>query len=228
MTAAISGGALFSPIQTVVEKAHGSLQYSFCVPLAAFAFGSIFAIYLNVVPAARNQVDPVHERRDRQRHARKALAGASSGVDMASPRSQFGLSGILARRKKHKTGGPSSEHVERRGGDNGSSSSPAHWMQNEKIEQVGLPTRPRPVRKTAQVRHVNESAQPPSEEATERQKSAKHVLASPSEEDRIHPFTSHRNAGGENTTPGLPPWPDELADGKEREILFGKSISSAL
>jgi hypothetical protein len=227
MTAAISGGALFSPIQTVVAKApHRSLQYSFCVPLAAFAFGSIFAIYLNVVPAARNQVDPVHEHRDRQRHARKALTGASSGFDMASPRHQFGLTGILARRK-HKADGPSSEHVERRGSGNGSSSSPAHWMPNEKIAQLDVPTRPRPVRKMAHVRHVNDSAQPPSEA---RQKSTRNVrvLASPSEEDRIHPFTSHRSAGGGDTTPGLPPWPDEPADGKEREILFGKSISSAL
>lgn len=230
MTAAISGGALFSPIQTVVATAHGSLQYSFCVPLAAFAFGTIFAIYLNVVPAARNQVDPVYERRDRQRNARRVLTNTSSGSDMASPKYQFGLTGILARRKKHRSDEPSSEHVETRGDDSSSSSSPVHWKESEKTEQVGMPTRPGAGRKMDDMLHVKEFARPPSGEKTERRKRAKNI-GGPREEDRIHQFTSYPGAAGESgagAAPDLPPWPDELTDGKEREILFGKSISSAL
>lgn len=236
MTAAISGGALFSPIQTVVAKAHGSLPYSFCVPLAAFAFGTIFAIYLNVIPAARNQVDPVHERRDRQRNTRKVLTNTSISSDMALPKHQFGLPDILARRKKHQSDTPSSEHVERRGDDSSSSSSPAHWKEKQHSEQVGMLTRPSLVRKMEIVSHVNESARLPSEERPERPerpKSAKNV-GSPREEDlvdRIRQLTSHPSAAGESgtgTAPDLPPWPDELADDKESEILFGKSISSAL
>jgi fucose permease len=233
MTAAISGGALFSPIQTVVSEAHSGQpysKYSFCVPLAAFAFGSIFAIYLNVVPAARNQVDPVYERRDRQRNARKALISTSSGSDTASPKTQFGLAGILARRKKHKSEGPSTEHVERRGDDSSSSSSPAHWKENEKVEHVDMPKSPSPVRKIKDVPRTHESARQPSEEKRERPESAKKV-GNYSEEDRIHQFSPHRSTVDESgaiTAPDLAPWPDELADDKECEILFGKSISSAL
>jgi fucose permease len=233
MTAAISGGALFSPIQTVVSEAHSSQaysKYSFCVPLAAFAFGSIFAIYLNAVPAARNQVDPVYERRDRQRNARKALTRTSSGSDVTSPKTQFGLAGILARRRKHKSEGPSTEHVERRGDDSSSSSSPAHWKENEKIEHVAMAKSPSPVRKISKVTRPHDSARQPSEEKSEKPESAKNQ-GSYSEEDRIHQFASHPSTvddSGAITAPDLAPWPDELADDKECEILFGKSISSAL
>ncbi len=58
ITAAISGGAVIPVIQNPVKNSHG-VRYSFCVVTAIFAFGMIFPIYLNLFPAAKNQVDPV-------------------------------------------------------------------------------------------------------------------------------------------------------------------------
>ena len=230
MTAAISGGALFSPIQTVIAGSN-RLQYSFCVPLAAFAFGSIFAIYLNIVPAARNQVDPVYERRDRQRDNRKVLTNTSSASeDAASPKNQFGLAGILARRKQHKPEEPSTQHVERRGNHSSWSSSPKNWREEEKAEPINLPESPSPVRKSHGAPRKHDSARQPGKEKTKTPTSPKDV-GGHSEEDRIRQFASHPSAVDESgaiTLPDLAPWPDEDADDKEREIVFGKSISSAL
>ncbi|KAK2764035.1 hypothetical protein FQN54_009654 [Arachnomyces sp. PD_36] len=67
MTAAVSGGAVFPFVQDPVEYAHG-ISYSFCVLVALFAAGAVFPIYLNLVPAAKRQVDPVHGEHLRRRH----------------------------------------------------------------------------------------------------------------------------------------------------------------
>jgi hypothetical protein len=95
---------------------------------------------------------------------------------------------------------------------------------------VDMPKIPSPVRKINDVPRTHESARQPSEEKRERPESAKKV-GNYSEEDRIHQFSPHRSTVDESgaiTAPDLAPWPDELADDKECEILFGKSISSAL
>jgi fucose permease len=60
MTTAISGGAPFPVIQNSVAALHGS-RYAFCVTVALFSFGAIFPVYLNLVPAAQKQVDPVKD-----------------------------------------------------------------------------------------------------------------------------------------------------------------------
>ena len=39
------------------------LQYSFCIVVAASAFGTIYPVYLILIPAAREQVDPAHSHR---------------------------------------------------------------------------------------------------------------------------------------------------------------------
>ncbi|KAK2745957.1 hypothetical protein FQN55_006029 [Onygenales sp. PD_40] len=57
-TSAISGGSIFPSIQPLVAKRHG-IPFSFIVPLSLFVIGSIFPLYLNLVPAARRQVDPI-------------------------------------------------------------------------------------------------------------------------------------------------------------------------
>ena len=62
LTAAISGGAIFPVIMYPVTSAYG-LRYSFCVVVAASAFGLLFPVYLISVPKARRQVDPVKRRR---------------------------------------------------------------------------------------------------------------------------------------------------------------------
>ena len=103
MTAAISGGAVFPPIQWAAQNA-GGIKYSYCVPLAAGCFGLLFPVYLNLVPAARRQVDPIHEKRA-ARKARLAAARAErsdSTFSTATLSNEFGIRGILARRKKGK------------------------------------------------------------------------------------------------------------------------------
>jgi hypothetical protein len=99
MTAAISGGAAFPPIQWGVSNNRGTL-YSYCVPLAAAVAGMLFPLYLNLVPAAQRQVDPVHERRTGRRGT---TAGPQNSV-MPEPDpsvQKSGLTGILARRKRN-------------------------------------------------------------------------------------------------------------------------------
>ncbi|ETN43067.1 uncharacterized protein HMPREF1541_02225 [Cyphellophora europaea CBS 101466] len=117
MTAAISGGSALPVIQWAAANV-GGIKYSYCVPLAAAAFAMLFPIYLNLVPAAKRQVDPIHERRLAQREKRAAaLQRSDTAVSRAaSVSNQFGIVGIVARHKKHNrsaTDVPSSEHVER-------------------------------------------------------------------------------------------------------------------
>lgn len=117
MTAAISGGAVFPPIQWGVGN-HKGLKYSYCVPLAAAVFGMLFPLYLNTFPAARLQVDPIHERRVNRR-ARRAMRQESASSMQDGSATQFGLAGIIARRRKaklhelHRQQEGSVEHVER-------------------------------------------------------------------------------------------------------------------
>jgi len=98
MTTAISGGALFPVIQNSVIHQRG-IRNTLCVMIAAFAFGTVFPIYLNLVPAAKKQVDPYHElrTRSRRRHTARTMSGAR-GLDPKM--NAFGLGGIMARRKK--------------------------------------------------------------------------------------------------------------------------------
>jgi hypothetical protein len=59
ITAAASGGGVFQFVMYAVQQvSHKTVQYSFCVITALFAFGTIFPVYLNLVPGARHQVDP--------------------------------------------------------------------------------------------------------------------------------------------------------------------------
>ncbi|KEF56349.1 uncharacterized protein A1O9_07930 [Exophiala aquamarina CBS 119918] len=117
MTAAISGGAVFPPIQWGVSN-HKGLKYSYCVPLAAAVFGMLFPLYLNIFPAARLQVDPIHERRV-NRGARRVMRQESASSMQDGSATQFGLAGIIARRRKaklhelHRQQEGSVEHVER-------------------------------------------------------------------------------------------------------------------
>ncbi|OBT53598.1 hypothetical protein VE04_07440 [Pseudogymnoascus sp. 24MN13] len=61
LTASASGGGLFPfAMWGVQHVSHKTVQYSFCVIVALFAFGTIFPLYLNIVPGARHQVDPAN------------------------------------------------------------------------------------------------------------------------------------------------------------------------
>jgi hypothetical protein len=118
MTAAISGGAIFPVLQWATQN-HHTLKFSFIVPLVVFAAGWLFPVYLNAVPAARMQVQPTHENRN-QRRADRANRRLNR-IESADPNSttrQFGLAGIIARRRKLKAQQAgmeigTSQHVER-------------------------------------------------------------------------------------------------------------------
>ena len=60
LTAATSGGAVVPAIMSPVTD-HRGIQYSFCVVVAFFAFGSLLPIYTEIIPGAKAQVDPVRE-----------------------------------------------------------------------------------------------------------------------------------------------------------------------
>lgn len=129
MTSAISSGAVVPPIVWAVSSARG-LRYSYSVICAIFCFGAIFPIYLNLIPAARQQVDPIHENRRRGLRRPSAVQRTNSRFSENSDivdEKKFGIQGIIARRKKnhekekvhtkHKSGVsfmPTSEHHEER------------------------------------------------------------------------------------------------------------------
>jgi fucose permease len=143
ITAAISGGAVFPAIQAFAERRRG-IRYSFCVALAAFAAGTVFAIYLNIVPAAKHQIDPVHENRAARRN-RRLVRNQTNQSDCSTDKNQFGLLGIIARRRRAKAdNSPTSEHLENgsatRRDSPTSSTKRADSMEIEKIDNVHSPS----------------------------------------------------------------------------------------
>jgi len=63
LTAAASGGAIFPFVMFAVQRLdHHSVQYSYCVIVALFCFGILYPVYLNFVPKARRQVDPIKDK----------------------------------------------------------------------------------------------------------------------------------------------------------------------
>jgi fucose permease len=152
MTTAISGGVALPFIQWVTQN-HHTLKFSFIVPLAIFAFGAIFPVYLNLVPAAKNQVQPTHENRN-QRRADRANRRMQRTESLASDPNgaarQFGLAGIIARRKKIKAQQAvgTAQHIEQQnqsfepGVKNPISFSSSTWSD----EKLGIgPTEPAPI-----------------------------------------------------------------------------------
>jgi len=108
LTASIGGGAVFPPIRHAVEGSRDP-AYSYCVVLAAYAFGAVWAIYLNVLPAAKKQVDPVKKTSGEEQEERQASTASST-------RRSSGLLGYVKRRswRKDKDDGlPTREHRER-------------------------------------------------------------------------------------------------------------------
>ncbi|OKL56920.1 hypothetical protein UA08_07871 [Talaromyces atroroseus] len=58
LAAAISGGAFFLFAQHAAKLAH-NVAYGYSIVVALWSAGAIFPLYLNLVPAAKRQVDPV-------------------------------------------------------------------------------------------------------------------------------------------------------------------------
>ncbi|KAI9923972.1 hypothetical protein ASPWEDRAFT_47830 [Aspergillus wentii DTO 134E9] len=98
LTMAISGGVAFPFAQNAAANAHGS-TYSYNVLVALFCAGAIFPLYLNLVPAAKKQVDPVpneYLRRPRRR-SRTTRARETTVVHQAKENPSCG--GVLSRRR---------------------------------------------------------------------------------------------------------------------------------
>lgn len=95
LATAITGGTFFPFAEYAAYLSH-STSYSFCVIVALFAAGAIFPIYLNLVPAAQKQVDPVpneylrrHRRRSRPREGAmpRGKENPAAGGVLSRPRS---------------------------------------------------------------------------------------------------------------------------------------------
>ena len=101
LTAATSGGAVVPAFMSPVTDQH-DLRYSFCVVVAVFAFGALLPVYACIAPAAREQVDPVHERRGTRR----------KGGEAPTSRRASRVLGAMRRRKKNAADLPGTDHVE--------------------------------------------------------------------------------------------------------------------
>ena len=102
LTASTSGGAVIPAIMSRVTESRG-LPDSFAVVVAVFVFGSILPLYTAVVPAAKDQVDPVH-----QRH----VTYATEGRRAATPNRASRVFGAMKRRNTESADIPRTEHVE--------------------------------------------------------------------------------------------------------------------
>lgn len=82
ITAAASGGGVFPFVMYAVQRLDSkSVEYSYCVIVALYAFGSLFPIYLNFVAKARNQVDPERSTRETLPRSRNPSFGAGFTFD---------------------------------------------------------------------------------------------------------------------------------------------------
>ncbi|KAF7719103.1 MFS-type L-fucose-proton symporter [Penicillium ucsense] len=76
LATAISGGAFFPFAEYAVYLSHGQ-PYSWSILVSLFAAGAIFPLYLNFVPTAQKQVDPVpneYLRRHRRKRSKPSVA----------------------------------------------------------------------------------------------------------------------------------------------------------
>jgi fucose permease len=194
MTAAISGGAVPPFIQWAVSKTHG-IKYSYCVPLAVFAFGMIFPIYLNLLPAARLCVDPTHENRNMRRAARKGRGRTESELtDVGDESRQFGLMGIIARRRRLKlkeAEGPSTLHIERRRQGSGSVSVSSSTQIEEKTADFLTTPSPVAVKQGKRKGEVGELAPWPGDDKNNGEKGSSSRAQSSNDEDAIEQDFTH-------------------------------------
>ena len=106
LTAATSGGAIIPVIMDPVSNSRG-IRYGFSVPLAVFAFGLLLPLYTTIIPAAREQVDPIP----------KGQATASSTERSSTPRRLNRSLGNVMKRKRRMSESPQTEHVEEKSRD---------------------------------------------------------------------------------------------------------------
>ena len=103
LTAATSGGAVIPVIMDPVNSSKGT-RYGFSVPLAVFAFGLLLPLYTTIVPAARQQVDPLLKR----------SANVSSSDHPSTARNLGRRIESVVRRKERWSESPQTEDDERK------------------------------------------------------------------------------------------------------------------
>ncbi|KAL8666949.1 MAG: hypothetical protein Q9168_007382 [Polycauliona sp. 1 TL-2023] len=103
LTAATSGGAVIPVIMDPVNSSKGT-RYGFSVPLAVFAFGLLLPLYTTIVPAARQQVDPILKR----------PANVSTSEHSGAARKLGRRFGSVVRRKERWSESPQTEDDERK------------------------------------------------------------------------------------------------------------------
>ncbi|KAL8979692.1 MAG: hypothetical protein Q9205_005040 [Flavoplaca limonia] len=101
LTAATSGGAVIPVIMDPVSNSRG-IRYGFSVPLGVFAFGLLLPLYTTIIPAAREQVDPVF----------KGRAVTSSLERPSTPRRLGRSLRNVVKRDRRTSESPRTEHVE--------------------------------------------------------------------------------------------------------------------
>ncbi|KAL4927228.1 putative MFS monosaccharide transporter [Aspergillus undulatus] len=101
LTIAISGGAFLPFARFAAQLATNSTPDSYAVLVALFAAGALFPVYLNVVPAARKQVDPVPNEHLRHTRRRRSRVPKTSANVHALPRQKDNPSqgGVYSRRR---------------------------------------------------------------------------------------------------------------------------------
>lgn len=112
LTAAIGGGAVWPPIMYAIYRAH-SVQYAYCIVVAAYALGSLFPIWLNF-PFLSTQhllVDPCRDEQSRRESEIEKERRVSMGV--GGKHKRWSLYNIKYRLSKEKDQLPTVEHRER-------------------------------------------------------------------------------------------------------------------
>lgn len=84
LTAAIGGGAVFPPIMFAALKIRNA-QFAFLVITAAYAAGTLYPLWLNIMPAAREISDPVRDEHTRQQSEAQVKQRASTTAKRLSP-----------------------------------------------------------------------------------------------------------------------------------------------
>ncbi|KAL2833348.1 major facilitator superfamily domain-containing protein [Aspergillus cavernicola] len=97
LTAAISGGAFLPYAQYAAQHATNSIPDSYSVLVALFAAGAIFPIYLNLVPAAKKQVDPVPN--EHLRHTRRRRRPGVKSNALPREKGNPSQGGVYSRRR---------------------------------------------------------------------------------------------------------------------------------
>ena len=106
MTTCIGGGAIIPPIMNaVIHNQPQRIAYSYCVVTAAFAFGTLLPLWVNISPAAKKQVDPIKQD--------PSLPQGSVRPDSRTSIASWSPRGLVSKWRKPNMQPAMTEHIER-------------------------------------------------------------------------------------------------------------------